>query len=275
MPELPEVEIMRRGLEGRLRGMRLEGAAVRTAKLREPLPDIAGWVAGFALAGVRRRAKHLVFDFERDGCRRWLVGHMGMSGSWRLWPRRDLPEAGRHDHVDLVFEDAVARYTDPRRFGMLVASDVDPVAAGRFGAWGPEPWDPVLDGGGFHARLQATRAPVKQALLAGRAVAGCGNIYACESLFWAGIHPARPACRVTPGEAAALLAGLRQVLERAIAAGGSTLHDFRGVDGEAGWFAVQCAVYGREGGPCPRCGRPVERMAQSGRSSFFCPGCQR
>ena len=275
MPELPEVEVTRRALAPVLEGRRFVRAVFRTTKLRHVVPDLTP-LTGWRLAALSRRAKHLVWRFEDDsGVVRWLVTHLGMTGAWRLWPEDKAPSVGAHDRADLFFEGVVVRLTDPRKFSDMRLSAVDPLTVPPLSKLGVEPLSTDFTVQGLYQGLQAARRPVKAVLLDGKVVVGCGNIYANESLFAAGIAPERPACRVTKAEAAKLQASIVDVLSRAVDAGGTTLRDFHGADGEAGWFSVQCAVYGREGQTCPRCGAVIARMMQSGRSSFFCPKCQK
>lgn len=274
MPELPEVEVTKRGLAPAVVGKVLTGALVRTQKLRSPVPDLAR-LAGMRLLTLERRAKYLVWTFENAaGKRRYLVTHMGMSGSWRIWPA-PAPAPHRHDHIDLVFGGTLLRYTDPRRFGDFRLFEADPYKEEPLRSLGKEPWDASATPEWFLAELKKTARPVKEALLSGKIVVGCGNIYASEALFEAGIRPTRRADRISAERAGKLLETVREVLSKAIAAGGSTLHDFHGPEGETGWFPLASAVYGREGERCPKCGGKIRRIEQGGRSTFFCPHCQR
>lgn len=273
MPELPEVEVTKRGLAPAVVGKALTGALVRVQKLRSPVPDLAR-LAGMRLLALDRRAKYLVWTFEdAAGKRLYLVTHMGMSGSWRIWPA-PAPAPHRHDHIDLVFGGTLLRYTDPRRFGDFRLFETDPYAAEPLRSLGKEPWDASATPEWFLEELKKTARPVKEALLCGRIVVGCGNIYASEALFEAGIRPTRRADRISAERAGKLLEAVREVLSKAIAAGGSTLHDFHGPEGETGWFPLASAVYGREGENCPKCGGKIKRIEQGGRSTFFCPHCQ-
>ncbi len=275
MPELPEVEVTRRAMAPVLQGKRLLQAVFRCEKLRRPVPDLAP-LYGMTLTALSRRAKHLVWRFEgRSGKVRWLVTHLGMSGSWRLWAADQLPEPGPHDRADLVFDGVVARLTDPRKFSDMALFFENPLTVPPLSTLGVEPLSDDFTAEQLYEGLQATRRAVKAVLLEGRVVVGCGNIYASESCFEAGLSPERPANRVTKAEAAKLHDAIVDVLSRAVAAGGTTLRDFHGADGGEGWFAVQCAVYGREGKTCPRCGTAIERIVQNGRSTFFCPRCQK
>ncbi len=271
MPELPEVEVTRRGLAGRLPGARIEAA--RPGKpLRWPLGIAPEALRGRTVASVGRRGKYLLLRLAPDGL---LLAHLGMSGSldWQAAP----PPPGPHDHFDLVTSQGVLRLHDPRRFGAVVwAPDENScMAAKLLGGLGMEPLDGTFDAAAFHQRLKKRRAPIKQVLLAGGVVVGVGNIYASEALFHAGLHPAVPACRVSRPRADRLHAAIRQVLARAVEQGGSTLRDFAAIDGHAGHFQLEAAVYGREGQPCRACGTPIRRIAQGQRSTWFCPACQK
>jgi formamidopyrimidine-DNA glycosylase len=204
-----------------------------------------------------------------------LLLHLGMSGSLALLARAGEP--GPHDHFDLVTSHGTLRLNDPRRFGAVVwsASLNDAPAATLLRRLGPEPFDPALSPESFHAALQMRRSPIKAVLLAGEVVVGAGNIYACEALFQAGIHPALAAHRISRPRAARLLAAVRSTLARALELGGSTLRDFTDVHGVSGAYQAQAAVYGRAGQNCPRCSASVRRIVQAQRSTFFCPNCQR
>lgn len=276
MPELPEVETTRRMLVKSLEGQTLTQAIVRSPKLRVPIPDLSA-LEGDQLVSIARRAKFLVWKFERSGANAGsLVTHLGMTGSWRVFS--DLaPEPGKHDHVDLVFGAVTARLTDPRRFGLILyfAPGVDPYQEEPLKDLGPEPFDPKLTPQAFYASLQSRRTSIKQTLEAGQCVVGCGNIYCSESLWQAGIDPRRPANTITRPQAKKLLAAIREILTRSIAAGGTTIEDFSRPDGSSGAFAEELCVYGREGEPCPHCGTPIVRIVQGGRSTFYCPKCQK
>lgn len=283
MPELPEVEVTRRGISGPLLGARV--LAARLGKpLRWPLGVAAQALAGSTVGEVARRGKYLWLPLqvgtpgqagrneEDDG---GLLLHLGMSGSLALLPQAPAP--GPHDHFDLVTDRGTLRLNDPRRFGAVVwsASLQSAPAATLLQRLGAEPFDPALTPQAFHAALQRRRSPVKAVLLAGDVVVGAGNIYACEALFQAGIHPALRADRISRPRAARLLAALRCTLARALDLGGSTLRDFTDVHGASGAFQAEAAVYGRAGQPCRRCGGSVRRVVQAQRSTYFCPNCQR
>ena len=274
MPELPEVEVTKRALAGVLEGDTFVKARFYCEKLRRPVPDLTE-LDGARLMSVDRRSKYLIWKFASAKGSRYLVTHLGMSGSWRLWDSAKAPAPEPHDRVDFVFRKTIARLTDPRKFSDIVFADRDPLTEPPLSRLGVEPLAADFTAKVLYAGLQSTSRAVKAVLLDGRVVVGCGNIYASESLFEAGISPLRPADRVTKSEARKLHDAIVDVLTRAVAAGGTTLHDFHGATGEAGWFALQCAVYGREGKACPRCGSEVLRIRQNGRSTFYCPKCQR
>jgi formamidopyrimidine-DNA glycosylase len=278
MPELPEVEVTRRGIAGPLRGARVMG--VRTGKpLRWPLGAEAASLVGCVVGEVVRRGKYLWLPLHAsDGTapRGGLLMHLGMSGSLALLAE-PAPEPGTHDHFDLVTDRGTLRLHDPRRFGAVVwsSSIADAPAATLVQRLGPEPFDPALNAERFHAALRARRTPIKALLLSGQVVVGAGNIYACEALFAAGIHPAMRADRISRPRAARLLDAVRDVLSRAVELGGSTLRDFTDVHGASGAFQGTAAVYGRAGQPCVRCGALVRKVVQGQRATYFCAACQR
>ena len=247
--------------------------AARLGKpLRWPLGIAPAALAGGRIGDIARRGKYLWLPLGAPG---GLLVHLGMSGSLALFS--SAPAAGPHDHFDLVTDRGTLRLNDPRRFGAVVwssAMDAAP-AATLLDKLGAEPFDPALTPASFHAALLRRRAPIKAVLLAGDVVVGAGNIYACEALFRAAIHPALRADRISRPRAERLLAALRTTLARALDLGGSTLRDFTDVHGMAGAYQAQSAVYGRAGQPCPRCGAAVRRVVQAQRSSFFCAACQR
>jgi formamidopyrimidine-DNA glycosylase len=280
MPELPEVEVTRRGIAGPLRGARVQ--AVRLGKpLRWPLGCAPDSLLGTQVGDITRRGKYLWLPLWREGQMRnadgqGLLMHLGMSGSLNLNSGAPTP-AGPHDHFDLQTDQGTLRLNDPRRFGAVVWSPgiAVPPAATLLQRLGPEPFDPALTPLAFHAALHGRRAPIKGVLLGGEAVVGAGNIYACEALHQAAIHPALRADRISKPRAERLLAALRHTLSRALEAGGSTLRDFSDAHGVSGAYQTQAAVYDREGQACPRCTHPVRRIVQAQRSTYFCAGCQR
>ncbi len=271
MPELPEVETVMRGLAPVWVGERFTRVTLNRADLRRPFPDGLGQrLTGATVIACRRRAKYGLVDTDRGDT---LVLHLGMSGRMRL----DPAEIAKHDHV--VFETGngrVVAFNDARRFGSLdlvetATADAHPLLAGI----GPEPLGPDFGAGALAAAFQGRLAPAKALLLDQRIVAGLGNIYVCEALFRAGIHPARAGGTVSAARLKRLAAMVPLVLEEAIAAGGSSLRDHAAPDGTLGYFQKGFQVYGQEGNDCSTCGTEVERIVQSGRSSFFCPACQK
>ncbi|TLS75756.1 bifunctional DNA-formamidopyrimidine glycosylase/DNA-(apurinic or apyrimidinic site) lyase [Mariprofundus erugo] len=269
MPELPEVEVVCRGLAPVV-GRSIVGVSCHRTGLRYPLPDLAG-LAGCRVTAIRRRAKYLLFELD-DG--RVLIWHLGMTGQFHLLATQ--APAALHEHVQLNLDDGRSlRYRDARRFGyagLMAAADV--MDHPWFARLGPEPLGDDFDAAYLLAFCRGRKAPVKSVIMDAGCVVGVGNIYAAESLFRAGIHPARAAGRISQQRLAALVLAIRQVLAEAINAGGSTISDFVKADGKPGYFAHSFQVYGREGEPCLRCGTVIRRMVQSGRSSFYCPDCQ-
>lgn len=269
MPELPEVEVTRRGIEKRVAGQRLDRAVLRAPSLRYPLPSgLAGRLAGRRLEAVKRRGKYLLLDFG-DG---HLLIHLGMSGSLRF-VAPDTPP-GKHDHADFIFGATVLRLTDPRRFGALLWLEGDPLAHPLLADLGIEPLSRNFTPQWLQRALAGKRIAIKPALMDGRRVVGIGNIYASESLFAAGIDPRRAASSISLTRLARLVPAIKATLRAAIRAGGSTLRDFCGPDG-MGDFQVRHQVYDRAGEPCLQCGSTIRQIRQGQRSTYYCPRCQR
>lgn len=269
MPELPEVEVTRRSFAQRIAGARV--TAVRLGKpLRWPLGRDAKDLLGLTVGEVTRRGKYLWLPLDTGG----LLLHLGMSGSLAFAEAMAPPAA--HDHFDLETTRGILRLTDPRRFGAVVWSgglDQEP-AAKLLSKLGLEPFDPRFTGAYLHAALRGRRVAIKQALLAGDIVVGAGNIYACEALLLAGIDPRLAAHKLSKPRSERLARAVRQVLGDALAAGGTTLRDFRDSHGVAGSFQMQAQVYGREGEACRHCGTAIRRIVQAQRSTYFCVNCQ-
>lgn len=270
MPELPEVETVVRGLTPVWQGRRFARVEARRPDLRFPLPeDLGQRLVGATVTGLSRRAKYGLVHTDRGDT---MIFHLGMSGRMRL----DPVEIEKHDHVVFETDEGhVVAFNDARRFGSLdfaatAALDAHPALAGL----GPEPLGDAMTPAHLAAAFAGRAAPVKALLLDQRIVAGLGNIYVCEALHIAAIHPERLGRDVTPAEIGKLVPAIRQVLESAIEAGGSSLRDHVQVGGELGYFQKQWRVYGREGEACPVCEAPIGRRVQSGRSSFFCSACQ-
>lgn len=272
MPELPEVETTVRGLEPLLLGQRLVRVATFRADLRRPFPpELVQQLTGAKVTGLSRRAKYGLIHTDRDSV---MIFHLGMSGRWRT----DGGAPEKHDHLLLETESGRQLHlNDPRRFGSVDLVSGDPaVNFAPFRALGPEPLTDDLSPAYLAALFAGRRTPIKLALLDQRIIAGLGNIYVCEALNLTGIAPTRAAAEIGRAKLTALVDAIRAVLTAAIAAGGSSLRDFLHPDGALGYFANDWRVYGREGAACV-CDRGgvVERIVQGGRSTFFCPKCQR
>lgn len=270
MPELPEVETTVAGLRAVLDGEVIARAEARRADLRWPIPvDIRQRLTGARVTGLGRRAKYGLIHTDRGDT---LIFHLGMSGRWRI----DPAEIEKHDHF--ILETGAGRVialNDHRRFGSLDIMRSDTLAQFRhFIAMGPEPLEAAFDAKLLHTALKGRKAPIKAMLLNQSVVAGLGNIYVCEALHMAGISPVTPALKITRPHAERLVTAIKDVLAAAIKAGGSTLRDFAAPDGALGYFAKDWLVYGRAGESCA-CGGIVQRRIDSGRSTFFCPKCQR
>ncbi|MGB1586819.1 MAG: bifunctional DNA-formamidopyrimidine glycosylase/DNA-(apurinic or apyrimidinic site) lyase [Thermoplasmatota archaeon] len=267
MPELPEVEIIRRGLEARLKGQTILHAVRSGVPLRKPsaLPLTA--LEGQTILGLRRHAKVMFWDLSGGT----LVAHLGMTGKFLINPDQDP----NHTHLSLDFEDGTyVTFSDPRRFGWLSlhALDDPPQDAGHYGL---DCLDPLFDANHLAGLLRTSRAPLKAFLLDQTKIAGLGNIYACEALWRAGLSPRRKACNTPRAKVPLLRDAMVAVLEDSLAAGGTSFNDYVDSIGQKGSFLFNVAVFQRAGQPCPRCGQEVRRIVQSGRSTFYCPGCQR
>ena len=283
MPELPEVETVRRGLAPAMEGAVIARAEVNRPDLRWPFPpDMAARLSGRTVQALRRRSKYILADLDSGET---LLIHLGMSGRMTVSGdplgrfHHDHPAPEKHDHVVLHMDNgARITFNDPRRFGAMdlmatAAADTHPLLA----KLGPEPLGNAFNETYLADTLKTRNTPIKSALLDQRIVAGLGNIYVCEVLYRAGISPRRRARNISRVRAAALVPNIRDVLQDAIRSGGSSLRDFRQADGELGYFQHSFDVYDREGAPCrtPGCSATIRRIVQSGRSSFYCPACQR
>ncbi len=273
MPELPEVETVCRGLAAVFEGRRLARVELRRRDLRIPFPKgLAAALVGRRIIKVRRRAKYILMDLDNDQV---LIAHLGMAG--RMVVVKDSGPPGRHDHVIFLTEDGTeVRFNDPRRFGLMTIAPAAELDHHKlFRHLGPEPLSSAFRAESLSAALKGRKTSIKAALLDQRIVVGVGNIYACESLYRAGISPKRRAGTVSGARAERLVPAIRQVLREAIAAGGSSLRDHVQPSGELGSFQHAWRVYGRAGQPC-RCSprSRIKRIVQGGRSTFFCARCQ-
>lgn len=268
MPELPEVETSRRGIEPHLAGETILHVIVRNGRLRWPVAQEICVLNNQPILSVQRRAKYLLLELSAG----WVIIHLGMSGSLRVL-NYDTPVA-KHDHLDVVISNGkLLRYTDPRRFGAwLWCTDLACSALLRH--LGPEPLSEAFSSDYLFAASRTKRTAIKPWLMDNKLVTGVGNIYASESLFAAGIMPDRPAMSLKQTESVILVATIKAVLQRAIEQGGTTLRDFLQVDGKPGYFAQELQVYGREGESCRKCGMAIFRTRHGQRSSFFCRTCQ-
>jgi formamidopyrimidine-DNA glycosylase len=281
MPELPEVETVRRGLLPAMQGKRILRVETRRKDLRFPFPaNFNQRVAGARLKHLGRRAKYLVGELSTGEA---LIMHLGMTGRFTVAGNRsgkfvhDPGEDEKHDHVVFEMQGGTRiTFNDPRRFGSMdlwPAGELDVYPA--FDGLGPEPISNQFSAAYLKEAFDGKKTPVKAALLDQRVVAGLGNIYVCEALFRSGISPKKLAGSIRADRLAQLAVEVRKVIEEAIEAGGSTISDFATTNGELGYFQHRFQVYGREGKPCVTCGKPVKRAVQSGRSSFYCASCQK
>ena len=271
MPELPEVETTRAGVEPHTRGRLIKAVTVRNASLRQPVPDDLGTrLCGQRVTAVARRAKYLLFELG-EGV---LLVHLGMSGSLRM-VAAGTPAAS-HDHVDIAFDNGlIMRYRDPRRFGLVLWLQAPAAVHPLLAHLGPEPLSTAFTADHLYALSRGRKAAVKNFLMDGRIVVGVGNIYANEALYRVGIRPTRAAGRVSQARYQGLVEAVQCVLREAIVQGGTTLRDFVGSEGKPGYFRQQLQVYGRAGLPCAACGHTLQELRLGQRSSVFCPSCQR
>ena len=271
MPELPEVETARRGIEPHLLGQRIVGVLVRQRQLRWPVPaTLVKSLPGQTIRAVERRAKYILIKTDSGT----VLLHLGMSGSLRMLPCRTPPQ--KADHVDIALANGQClRLRDPRRFGSLLWTTTDPARHKLLRHLGPEPLGPEFTGDYLFEAARGRKLAVRDFLMNTRVLAGVGNIYANECLFLAGIRPQRAAGRITHARYQLLAESIRQTLAKAIRAGGTTLRDFQNADGLPGYFQQTLNVYGRENQPCPTCGTPIRALKLGQRSAFYCPRCQR
>ena len=282
MPELPEVEVTRRGLESSLRGGIVTDVVIRNGRLRWPVDaELPRSLRHARLARIDRRGKYLLMRWDMGksknmaNCKRegTLIVHLGMSGSLRIVPPDQAPD--RHDHVELVFGNRCLRLRDPRRFGAVLWATGPAEQHPLLAHLGIEPLSDEFDGAWLYRALRERTAPVKSLLMNNRLIVGVGNIYAAESLFRSGVRPGTPGKRLGPARADRLARAVRETLEDAIALGGSSLRDYLHSDGGAGCFQLTTMVYGRAGEPCRLCGTPIRVQRQAQRSTYYCPDCQK
>ncbi|MGI9232187.1 MAG: bifunctional DNA-formamidopyrimidine glycosylase/DNA-(apurinic or apyrimidinic site) lyase [Woeseiaceae bacterium] len=269
MPELPEVETSRRGIEPHIVGSTIAQIVIRERRLRWPVPrTIDRNLPGESVRSVDRRAKYILINTDKGSA----ILHLGMSGSVCIVDAGT--PAGVHDHVDIEFDSGLMlRFRDPRRFGSLHWSR-KPLSHRLLKNLGPEPLSDAFDGDYLWRQSHSRKVSIKQFIMNAQIVVGVGNIYASEALFIAGIHPRRAAGKIARRRYADLVTAIKDVLGKAIKAGGTTLRDFYGGDGEAGYFQQQLEAYGREGEPCRRCDTPITAIVQGQRSTYYCKRCQ-
>jgi formamidopyrimidine-DNA glycosylase len=271
MPELPEVETTRRGLEPLIVGRTITGARVHNRSLRWPVPSGLGrLLAGQSIRAVERRSKYLLLRCSGGT----LIVHLGMTGHLRVVPAGEPRK--KHDHVELLFDDGrVMRFNDSRRFGAMLWTTENPLDHPLLVGLGPEPFDAAFTVAALAERAKGRVVAIKPFLMDARTVVGVGNIYASEALFRAGIDPRRPAGKVSRASFERLAKAVRDVLAEAIQAGGTTIRDFANSDGEPGYFSISLRVYGRGAEPCVTCGAPIKQERLGQRSTYFCAKCQR
>ncbi len=270
MPELPEVETTRRGIQPHIQGKVVTQVIIRQPRLRWPIPqELPKLLKRRKLLEIKRRGKYLLLRFSNGH----LLLHLGMSGNLRVLPADSMPN--KHDHFDLVFGAQCLRLHDPRRFGAVLWTDQNIEQHPLLEKLGPEPLSDKFSGEHLYQLSRPRRIPVKQFIMDGKVVVGVGNIYANEALFKAGILPTRPCNGISRKRYMRLARAIREILKRAIENGGTTLQDFVQADGNPGYFAQQLQVYGKEGEACPNCNTRIQQVTLGQRSSYYCKRCQR
>ncbi|MAF84838.1 MAG: bifunctional DNA-formamidopyrimidine glycosylase/DNA-(apurinic or apyrimidinic site) lyase [Gammaproteobacteria bacterium] len=271
MPELPEVEITRRGIAPRLTNAKITSVTIREHRLRWPVPaNMAKHLAGCTINSVNRRAKYLLVKTDNGT----IIIHLGMSGTLRFVKPGTAPK--KHDHVDIeINSDYILRYNDPRRFGCLLRTDDNPLSHPLLTRLGPEPLSSAFTGHYLHTVSKGRRIAIKPHLMNAAIVVGVGNIYASESLFRAGIHPKRAAGRISLERMMHLTEAVKLVLQESIHHGGTTLRDFYNGEGKPGYFSNELNVYDRQDEACIKCRQPIRQITLGQRSTFYCPNCQR
>lgn len=271
MPELPEVETTRNGIAPYIENQQVEQVIIRDTRLRWPVTDkLDEKLCGQIIQSVSRRAKYLLLN-TAEGT---LFIHLGMSGRLRILTA--FQPAEKHDHVDIVFaNNIILRFTDPRRFGAILWTSESPMQHPLLSHLGPEPLKDLFNAGYLFQRSRKRQVSIKTFIMNAEIVVGVGNIYASESLFLSGIHPQLIAAKLTKTQAEKLVAAIKLTLKKAIAAGGTTLRDFRDSEGKPGYFAQELWVYARQNQGCKKCGHPIELIRQANRATYFCPQCQK
>ncbi|MGB5445447.1 MAG: bifunctional DNA-formamidopyrimidine glycosylase/DNA-(apurinic or apyrimidinic site) lyase [Psychromonas sp.] len=270
MPELPEVETSRRGISPHLINKAVKGVVLRHTQLRWKIPqDLAALIAEQILISIERRAKYLLFNFANGT----LLIHLGMSGSLRICPLN--APVKKHDHVDIIFADCLLRFTDPRRFGAILWLGLTPELSPLLNQLGPEPLSNDFTAQYLYQLAKNRKLPVKQFIMDQKVVTGVGNIYATEALFMAGIKPTRATGNISLKRYQLLVAAIKDILQKAIQQGGTTLKDFVGSDGKPGYFQQTLLVYGKTGQNCPLCQTQLKALKLAARNSVYCPKCQR
>jgi formamidopyrimidine-DNA glycosylase len=270
MPELPEVETAKRGIEPHITGQQVVQIIIRQPQLRWPIPPQIMQMLGQGISAVERRGKYLFLRTQTGTA----ILHLGMSGSLRICPVNSKAE--KHDHVDFIFANKkILRLRDPRRFGAVLWTDQDPNLHRLIQSLGPEPLSDDFHGRLLFEKSRNKKVSIKQFIMNANIVVGVGNIYANESLFMAGISPKRAAGRISLKRYQCLAAEIKNILNYAIQQGGTTLRDFVREDGQSGYFQLELQVYGKAGNPCPKCDKPIKQITQGQRSTFYCPACQR
>lgn len=270
MPELPEVETTKRGIQPHLEGQAISAVIVRNGKFRIPVPlEINTLCAGKTIKAVQRRAKYLLIQLSSG----YLLIHLGMSGHLRVVPEQTPP--GKHDHIDIQLTNGSAlRFCDPRRFGLFVYINENPHQHALLSHLGPEPLSQAFTADYLYQRIRTKAQPIKSVIMNPEVVVGVGNIYAAESLFLTGVHPLSPAKNLQEETCSLLTGHIKTILAKAIEAGGTTLRDFYAFDGKPGYFRLSLNVYGRKNQPCLQCDNPIDALIIGGRNSAFCPQCQ-
>jgi len=270
MPELPEVETSRRGISPHIIGTLITDVIIRQPQLRWKIPaDLLAHIQNRKLINIDRRAKYLLLNFESGT----LLIHLGMSGSLRICPLDSKPE--KHDHAELLFENCLLRYTDPRRFGAILWLGLNPQDSTLLSILGPEPLSADFTGEHLFQLAGKRKLPVKQFIMDQKVVTGVGNIYATEALFMAGISPIRGAGNISLKRYQQLAIAIKEILQEAIKQGGTTLKDFVGGDGKPGYFQQTLHIYGKTGDNCPKCQTALKSLKLASRNSVYCPKCQK